>query len=73
MPTTTPTLYSQADLAAMLAEASGDNYDTVYTRVRSWHKRGKLPSPAAHRANGWPLWSQEVADQLLADKAPPGA
>ena len=61
----TPVLYSQADLATMLANAGAGDYDTVYNRVRTWRKRKKLPEPVAHRANGYPLWSQEVADALL--------
>lgn len=65
-----PVLYSQADIATMLANAGAGDYDTVYNRVRTWHKRGKLPPPAAHRANGWPLWSQKVADALLAQGGP---
>lgn len=63
----TPMLYSQSDIAVMLSEAGAGDYETVYNRVRTWRKRGKLPDPVAHRPNGYPLWGQEVADALLAE------
>lgn len=63
--TITTVLYSQADIALLLSSAGAGDYDTVYNRVRTWRKRGKLPEPVAHRANGWPLWSKDVADALL--------
>ncbi len=71
--TITTVLYSQADIALLLSSAGAGDYDTVYNRVRTWRKRGKLGQPAAHRPNGYPLWSKDVADDLLAQYKKDGA
>jgi len=64
-----PTLMTQADITALLfnAGALGGDYDAAFNRVRTWHKRGKLPPPTARRPNGRPLWADDVVDAWAAE------
>lgn len=62
------TMYSQADIARALMEAGAlppGNYERVFSRVRSWYRRGKLPDPAGQRPDGRPLWNEADVSRLI--------
>lgn len=66
---TPPTLMTQADITALLMNAGtlGGDYEAAFNRVRTWHKRGKLPPPTARRPNGRPLWGDDVVAKWAAE------